>query len=292
MFGVRTNRLGFTLVELLVVIAIIGILVALLLPAVQAAREAGRKAQCKNNLRQYGIAIHNYHDVHKSLPMGLNDKYWTFQSLVLPFMEQNNVYRLIDYTFSPTCFEYCKGPAVNNPSADPGNRVLPVDSCPSDPVAGGIWNNTPGYSDYTLSGYHGLTNYFGCMGTSPTNNDGMFYKLGKLGLQHVTDGTSNTFMMGERGEPAGLLYGWTYCGAGLSYGGVFTGETDNMLSTQLPMGPGKPDNTHITHFWSYHPGGAQFIFGDSSVTFISYNVNFTTFQALSTRSGAEVVGGF
>src|SRR5688500_8224867 len=127
------RNLGFTLVELLVVIAIIGILVALLLPAVQAAREAGRRSQCQNNIRQYGLAIHNYHDVYRALPIGLTNRYWTFQSMVLPYLEQKNVYELIDYSYAGDCFSY----GASRPAAlDPGNRVVPVDQCPSDPLSG------------------------------------------------------------------------------------------------------------------------------------------------------------
>src|SRR4051812_47226799 len=102
-----SRRRGFTLVELLVVIAIIGILVSLLLPAVQAAREAARRTQCQNNLRQYGVAIHNYHDVIKYLPIGNTwGRMWTFQSRILPYMEQQNIYQLIDYTYPSTCFDF------------------------------------------------------------------------------------------------------------------------------------------------------------------------------------------
>jgi prepilin-type N-terminal cleavage/methylation domain-containing protein len=279
---------GFTLVELLVVIAIIGILVALLLPAVQAAREAGRRAQCQNNLRQYGLAIHNYHDTFRMLPIGNTwTRMWTFQSRILPYLEQDNIFKLINYNHPDTCFSYG---ASCPPANDPGNRVVTVDACPSDPLAGSICQ-----TNASTIGYHGLTEYMGVMGTSSSAQDGIFfsdssngvYRPAKIGLHSVTDGTSNTLMMGERGIPTELYWGWTYCGAGVDG----TGDGDNQLTTKFPFSPGKPDGNHDLHFWTYHPGGGGFLMADCSVSFMSYNVNFATFQALSTRHGGEVVTG-
>ena len=280
----QMRRAGFTLVELLVVIAIIGILVALLLPAVQAAREAGRRAQCQNNLRQYGIAIHNYHDTLKALPIGnTSNRWWTFQSRVLPYMEQQNVYALINYTYPGSCFDYGASRVAVNPATDPGNTMMAVDVCPSDPLGGSICQ-----TNFTTVGYHGCTGYLGVNGTSSANRDGSFFSDSKLGLAQVKDGTSNTIFMGERGIPTDLYWGWSFCGAG--YDG--SGDGDNTCSTQLPFCMGKNDGNHNLHFWSYHPGGGHFLLGDASVTFISYNVNFATYQALSTRFGGEVVSGY
>jgi prepilin-type N-terminal cleavage/methylation domain-containing protein len=278
------RRAAFTLVELLVVIAIIGILVALLLPAVQAAREAARRTQCQNNLRQYGIAIHNYHDVNKILPMGnVWARMWTFQSRILPYMEQNNIYVLIDYKWPSTCFDYGASRQAIDPRTDPGNQMVTVDICPSDPLAGSI-STTNG----STVGFHGCTEYLGVMGTSSTNNDGTFFSDSKISLAALGDGTSNTIIMGERGIPRDLYWGWTYCGAG--YDG--TGDGDNQCSTKYPFSPGKDDGAHNLHFWAYHPGGGHFLFGDTSISFMTYNLNFATFQALSTRFGGEVVSGY
>ncbi len=282
----KKNR-GFTLVELLVVIAIIGILVALLLPAVQAAREAGRRTQCVSNLRQYGIAIHNYHDTRKILPIGnVTGKHWTFQSMVLPFMEQQNIYTFIDYQAGGNCFTYG---ATLAPANDPGNRVIPADFCPSDPLAGSIWG-----TDAVTYGYHGTTEYLGVMGSTALANDGMFYSNSIQSLARVTDGTSNTLMMGERGIPTDLYWGWTYCGAGYTTGptGAPVGDGDNQLPADLPFAKGAPDGAHNLHFWSYHPGGGCFVLADTSTRHISYNVSYNTFRALATRNGGEVVGDY
>ena len=277
----RPRRAGFTLVELLVVIAIIGILVALLLPAVQAAREAARRTTCQNNLRQYGVAIHNYHDSQKMLPYGNTwGRMWTFQSRILPYMEQTNIYNLIDYKYPSTCFDYGASRNAINRDLDPGFHQVPVDICPSDPLGGSVCD-----LNASTVGYHGTTEYLGVMGTSSTANDGTFYSDSKLGLESISDGTSNTIIMGERGIPRDLYWGWTYCGAG--YDG--TGDGDNQCSTKYPFSPGKDDGAHNLHFWAYHPNGGHFLFGDTSISFLSYNLNFATFQALSTRNRAEII---
>jgi hypothetical protein len=251
---------------------------------VQAAREAARRTQCQNNLRQYGVAIHNYHDAKKALPMGnVWGRMWTFQSRLLPYMEQGNIYNLIDYNYPSTCFDYGASRQAIDPATDPGNTMVSVDICPTDPLAGSI-SRTNG----STVGFHGTTEYLGVMGTSSTANNGVFYSDSKVVLESVIDGTSNTIMMGERGIPNDLYWGWTYCGAG--YDG--TGDGDNQCSSKYPFSPGKSDGAHNLHFWSYHPGGGHFLFADSSITFLSYSLDFAMFQALSTRHGGEVVGGY
>ena len=232
--SVRTKP-GFTLVELLVVIAIIGILVALLLPAVQATRESSRRLQCQNNLRQYGLALHCYHlDFDVFPPGNVINSWWTCQSMLLPYLEQQNVYRLIDYSYDGDCFQAANAQPAN---LDPGNRVVAVDMCPDDPNAGKVWFAFPGY------GHHGCTNYLGVMGTSPTANDGILYYGSYVNLSTVTDGASNTIIMGERGIPNDLFWGWTYCGYGDG-----TGNGDNLCSTQLGLAPGCPTETMTCTF--------------------------------------------
>ena len=278
MSGRVASRSGFTLIELLAVIAIIGMLVGLMVPAVQQAREAARQMQCRNNLREYGVALHGYHADNNRFPMG-NVPYrnWTAQSMLLPYLEGGAVFRLINYKFPGYCFQaYSTAPVQQ----DPGAVVLAVDKCPDDPNAGKIWYDTP------ADGHHGLTNYLGVMGTSSTANDGILFSGHAVRIQDIQDGTSNTIIMGERGMSNDLYWGWTYCGSGAD--GL--GDGDNLCSTQLGLSRGLPEGNDNLHFWSYHPAGAMFLCADGSVHFLNYDINFTTFQALSTRSGGEVIG--
>ncbi len=272
------SRLGFTLVELLVVIAIIGMLTALLLPALRGARETARQMQCKNNMRQYGISIAAYHEQNGTFPMGnVPKRWWGFQARLLPFQDQEAIYDMIDFKYLPDCFKMSNS-KEDVPDTDPGNRVLPIDRCPDDQNAGKIWYAYTGY------GRHGCTSYLGVMGTSPTANDGVFISGKKVAENEITDGDSNTIFMGERGIPDSLLWGWPYCGFGDG-----TGNGDNLCSTQTGLSNGLPDGNHTTHFWSYHPGIANFLYGDGSVRPIGYDVDFAVFQALSTRAGKEPV---
>jgi prepilin-type N-terminal cleavage/methylation domain-containing protein len=273
-----SRRPGFTLVELLVVITIIGILTALLMPAVQGAREGARRSQCQNNLKQYGIALQAFQAENGAFPIGnVQNQWWGFQSRLLPYLDADPIFRLMDYSYQGDCFQ-----AANSlPAArDPGNQVQSVDMCPDDPNRGRIWFAYSGY------GHHGCTNYLGVMGTSSTANDGiLLYGTRGLSYSDITDGASNTIIMGERGTPNDLYWGWPYCGYGDS-----TGDGDNLCSTQLGLCPGRPDGNHDLHFWSYHPGVAMFLWADGSGRPLKYNIDFHTFQALSTRAGNESIG--
>ena len=282
-------RRGFTLIELLVVIAIIAILVALLLPAVQQAREAARRTSCKNNMKQMGLAFHNYHDSHSSFPMGnIYNRYWTAQSMLLPFYEQSTLYRQLNFG------AFCFGALGSNTAINQGGIVLPIFQCPSDPNSNKIWQVSP------ASGRHMPTNYMGVIGTrthpSASNppadyHNGMLYLASNVKIRDVTDGTSNTMIAGERGIPDDLLYGWVLCAAGSDPGA--SGNWDNLLYTRYGLAEGNGQNSiHLRHFWSNHAGGAQFLLTDGAVRFINYSTNFNIFQALSTRGGGEVIGEY
>ena len=274
----NNGRRGFSLIELLVVIGIIALLVALLLPAVQAAREAARRTQCRNHLKQIGLALHNYHEAHRVLPLGnVPGTYFTFQSMILPQLEQTALYNKINFSYGGTCFDW---KLSFPPDQDPGKIRVPVYYCPSDPNS-----DTQVETD---SGVHIPVNYLGVSGSSPSSFDGALYSGSKTSLTSFTDGTSATLMLGERGLPQILDVGWPLC----AYGQAGDGDVDNLLSAAGGLQAGAADNFHNMFFWSYHPQSAHFTFADGSVKTLNYSMDHGVFTALATRNGAETVGEF
>lgn len=293
---------GFTLIELLVVIAIIAILIALLLPAVQQARESARRSTCKNNLKQIGLALHNYHETHKIFPYGIDHRNggcsggpgltyrFGWGTLILPFVDQANVYN--KYNFSKN---YNDSP---NKAIDVVGFKVPSYQCPSDPqsddrvnMTGAINNGGPGNKDDL-----GKTNYSGVSdsvdwtcsdNTWPSSvGNGMFYNRSRTKISDILDGASNTLMIGE-------------CTGGLT--GSFDGNPYpvwNILDTAGGInGPhttpgGGTWNLRTQEFSSWHTGGCHFVLGDGSVRFLSENIDQGTLSALTTRQGGEVVGEF
>jgi len=279
----RFKYAGFTLVELLVVIAIIGILIALLLPAVQAAREAARRMQCTNNLKQFGLALHNYHSSLGCFPTGnLRDTQWSFQALMLPMLEQQLLYDWADFR-ATTCY-------VSNMSKPDKRGVpaqaLPVTQCPSDPKTGQICSE---FVD--RAGYQALGNYLGVIGTQAYANDGMLFSNSSTKVRDVLDGTSSTLFVGERGVTRDLWFGWWACADGLPQDPYPCGRGDHLLDTELGLTEGDAGTAHehYEHFWSYHPGGANLLFVDGSVHMLHYTIDHQVFTNLSTRAGGEVI---
>ncbi len=314
----KARAQGFTLIELLVVIAIIAILIALLLPAVQQAREAARRSQCRNNLKQYGLALHNYHDTYNSFPYGFREvglskeiaRRDTWWQATLPFVDQKNLYE----AYIKCHQDYMAGGGYpgNGASythqtisydAKVANTVVPVASCPSN--AGG-----PGYN----SGFAG--NYVGCTGNDVirgTGLNGMFCHLSSVQMRDVVDGTSNTLMMSEAisrrstgtptsafGEPGAYWMGGAHGEFGFS-----ARETPNTsvsdqiyacLTTTNPQAPcfgyGASTMSAYNYARSYHAGGVHVLMADGAVRFTSNNIDLTTWRNLSTRAGNEVVGEF
>jgi prepilin-type N-terminal cleavage/methylation domain-containing protein len=283
------SREAFTLVELLIVIAIIGVLVALMLPAVQSARETARRLSCMNNLKQWGLALNAYHESCGTFPVGNvapttyspgAGGWWGFQARLLPYVEAKDIYKLCEpgFVYRGTCFDYI---ASRPAGANPAVMIPPCDKCPDDPLTSKVYHD-PVFGDYDCGSYLGVN------GTGPLAGDGiMLHKwyTGAIGLTKVTDGAAHTLIMGERGI-SDLLYGWPYCGAGDWYA---SGDGDNLMSTQQGLSAGLPDGSADYHFWSYHPNLCQFICADGSGHALSYDIDLRTFQALSTRAGGEIV---
>jgi prepilin-type N-terminal cleavage/methylation domain-containing protein len=370
----RTRSRAFTLIELLVVIAIIGILIALLLPAVQKVRAAAARTQCANNLKQLGLALHSYHDVNGSFPPALDNnpyyyasdphppqKYWmlSWMTRILTFMEQDNLWHLTDMEENDTSVaapkRYDPWQVQRGKDRYVGlGTELKVLSCPADNrqyLAANV-------SEYGTAYLIGFTGYLGVSGIChrgghtiqgdtgdvPTPNDQIDPTTGNptgingilipvqnftgicppgVRMNQVTDGLSNTLLIGERPPSADLIFGWWFAGFGLSGDGdtdVVLGISETFENQQFefqykdkntgrpcsrgnrdPRATGDPNNppyqlklgeidNHCDqfHFWSPHESGANFCLGDGSVRFLTYSTSPIVQRAMATRASGEV----
>ncbi|MCA9102916.1 MAG: DUF1559 domain-containing protein [Pirellulales bacterium] len=276
-------RRGFTLVELLVVIAIIGILIALLLPAVQAARESARRAQCTNNLKQIGLALINYHDTLQVFPPGTlgNGTGWSWSARLLPFMEVGNVHKQIDFGVN-----YNVVHPVNNTAM---KTFVSTYLCPSAPSPQLLQccSGIPGEQDAAETNYSAIAthrNGVEVFYARDPDGTGIMYLRSKTELRHVTDGTSNTFMVGE----CDLDQYDSYNPTQQYWGKLWASE--NRITTAYGI------NSDLGHIHapvrSRHPGGAQFVFADGHVSFVNEGIAQATIVALTTRDGGEVIGDY
>jgi len=378
------RRSGFTLIERLVVIAIIGVLISLLLPAVQKVREAANRTQCLNNCKQMGLALHNYHDTFKRFPPGTDmgirpwkpapltgyTPYWSWMALILPFIEQDNLYnQAVQWShkgdpvpFPPgnnrfywpwgdffDAYAFTKGanPALGTPvktytcpseirnlGAEP--VVLSSDGSPS-PVAFTEYLGVAGLQgDWGLpsvnpeGGNNANADPSGSIPQPPDNSGILVYSDSsarrKVNFASISDGSSNTLMIGERPPSVNLDSGWWFAGSGFDGSGVGdvilgarswmyaqnppAGATSGVAGTACPLlkvgfqQGSIQDPCDQVHFWSWHPGGGNFTFGDGSARFMTYTTDTpsvppatgqpipqTTFTQLCTRNGGEVILG-
>jgi prepilin-type N-terminal cleavage/methylation domain-containing protein len=289
-------KYGFTLIELLVVIAIIAILIALLLPAVQQAREAARRTQCRNNLKQMGLAVHNYHDVVQQFPYGgLAANHANGFVMILPYLDQANVYNMFNFSAD----------VGGSDAANQAAKVVPIPPyfCPTHvrlrqvvPVSGSGGSAYYGgaRSDYSLN--CGTTN---CYSTVFTDWSGVTNIQSSIKIRDVTDGTSNTLLIGEK---------WT---DPTRASNVSPAATDSNLSDNAywqwgnygcrivkyqmnvnlsAIGVSYSDTS--ANFGSQHIGGCHFVMCDGAVRFISQNIDMTTYQYLGNRADGQPLGEF
>ena len=308
----RAPQRGFTLIELLVVIAIIAVLIALLLPAVQQAREAARRTQCKNNLKQIGLAIHNYHDIYNVFPAASlhwnidftgtaltnnSDSAWGWGAMILPQIDQAPLFNTLGVSSQGL------EDLLVNPATRPlAQQKLAVYRCPSDTAPDlntwrAFYNSKYGGSG--VDGRHSPQGFFVASANYTANHGtnwtlvaqyyqfgqdpyGVFWTDSKLSFRDITDGTSNTIFIGERK--------WNNCKAAIWIGPRnVNGHGDwgirmntSVAFTQQNYSTADTDGTNSANggdgYSSQHVGGSQYLFGDGTVRFISDNINFDTTQ--------------
>jgi len=308
---------GFTLIELLVVIAIIAVLVALLLPAVQQAREAARRSQCKNNLKQMGLGLHNYLETSLTFPpggtmcnpcipkySGISGHNW--QASILPYLEQVNIYNSLNFTVTGG---FNKLPSVDPKHESVITNILPVYICPSSTTAS-LFDDSAEYNLFI----QGAVQYVGISGNSVSvATNGTFYKNSKTTIAKLLDGTSNTLVVGEYSglaQSAGVLQpvvsflagpaprwannvGWY----GASYDTGSAGQTQCTGYKSIVYAPnayyvGNGATYDTQSLKSQHPGGVHALMGDGAVRFISQNIAITTLYNLGSIADGNALGDF
>jgi prepilin-type N-terminal cleavage/methylation domain-containing protein len=326
----RRSR-GFTLIELLVVIAIIAILVALLLPAVQQAREAARRTQCKNNLKQIGLALHNYHDVFNVFPpgrirntyAGITDAWFTgniaWQPRILPQMEQTNIYNTIDWNLGQGTSGTDGHGGVNGANPNGARRqIIPAFRCPSDPGTGGVpWIRPDGVAVTGAAANAGYapTNYAAAVGVITRLNaspPGLFGQNTRRSMRDVTDGTSNTVCVSEivigfyrvdtndNGNNTPCIDGpkntSSTVQAGMSWFYSYFPQSAFFTSYLPPNGKvldcGVNSDRVNAASRSVHTGGVQCLLTDGSVRFVSENLDVATWGRLGNIADGQVIGEF
>lgn len=293
--AIRIGRRAVTVTELLVVIAITITLAGLLLPAVQRVRESAARIRCENNLKQIGLALHQYHDVQRQLPPGVTSRRrsepyprMSWPARLLPYIEQGAMWQqtVQSYALSRIPFD--------NPPHTGFATVVPTFVCASDDR---VWQPQDTHNNRRAA----LTSYVGVLGTDWSTRTGVLFQDSKVQFADITDGMSNTLVVGERPPSADFWYGWWYAGTGQAR----TGSGDVLLGVRernrggtyvyfcapgpYSFGPGRfSDQCDMFHFWSPHPAGTYFLFCDGTVRFLLYSAD-ELLPALATRSGGEPV---
>ncbi len=294
----RRRRTAMTLIEVIVVVAIIGVLFSLALPAIQRVRENAGRVECANNLRQIGMALHNYHDTLGAFPPGhIKDTAKLYprtgwQLHLLPFLEQLPLWQTAEAAFKQDSNAY------DNPPHTGMETPLRLFACPVD--------SRVSVTQFTRGGTQpvALTSYLGVIGADLESRDGVLFSDSRIRLTDITDGTSNTLLVGERPPSPDFNWGWWYAGNGQKH----TGSGDMILGVReinyeifdwnlgefCPPGPyhfvrgSLKNQCDLLHFWSLHSSGANFLSADGSVHFLPYSTD-QIMPSLASRSGHEAV---
>jgi prepilin-type N-terminal cleavage/methylation domain-containing protein/prepilin-type processing-associated H-X9-DG protein len=319
----RERRAGFTLVELLVVIAIVGALVAILLPAIQAARESSRRASCTNNLRQLGVALHNFHDAQRKFPPGRGappPKVFSAFAFLLPYVEETSLHGLVDLSKAPTTIVVAGVPYSGAANAKAASMVVPILQCPSDFTTGRVPGSTFAATNYAANAGSGSQS------GNMNGADGVFFNDSSISFQNISDGSSHTAAFGERMLGTGQAQ--TVLPGGLE--GLYVLELSNSVMVDAPTcaNPasgtwysargakwilGNYGNTVYNHFYkpnatewdcmnqpqqkglltarSNHVDGVNVLFCDGSTRFVIDAVDLAVWRAIATRAGDETTEG-
>jgi prepilin-type N-terminal cleavage/methylation domain-containing protein len=278
---------AFTLVELLVVIAIIGILIALLLPAVQAAREAARRAQCSNNIRQMGIALHGYELATQWFPPGAGGSgtRWSWSALILPYLEQTTALAKVDFNYGYN----------QMPNYEATRTFISLYHCPSAPdlVLCTCCYALPGVEDTAEANYSAIaTEERGHGYGNAPNPSGLMHRGGPHQLREVIDGTSQTIIVSEYvrndADPHKERIEPTHC-PGLACNVCKFWASENVITSGYGINSGT--DYEKSAIQSQHPNGAEFLFADAHTQFLNQEINQAVLEGLTTRAGGEIVDG-
>jgi prepilin-type N-terminal cleavage/methylation domain-containing protein/prepilin-type processing-associated H-X9-DG protein len=296
------RRRGFTMLEVLVVIAIIGVLAALLVPAIQAAREAARRIQCRNNLKQMGLALHNYHNVFGAFPMGYvsptqslplaTSPGWGWAALMLPQLDQRVLYDSANFSL----------PIEFNENHTARTTAVGVYACPSDRDVG---TYVAVRDDGGVVARVHTNSYAACFGAGleidafPELGNGLFVRNRVTRIADIRDGTSQTIAIGERGAclvmtpwagtPANAISQFSTGATVGSYG--TTGHAGELVLARASWTAPNDQGTGPSDFYSPHADGIHFLFADGSVSLIKSTINMGVYRALCTRDGGELIDG-
>lgn len=288
------KRSAFTLVETLIVIAIIGVLCALILSGVNYARAAARRTQCLNQLRQLGLALHNYHGAHQVLPPGVSNlgngdpqQFMNWHTRILPQLEQTATWELARRSFQLS--PWFKTSPPHTLLGTPNSAF----ACPEEPRTYEV-GSCRGSFDVAF------TAYLGVGGKNQTRRDGLLFVNSRVRFNDIRDGLSNTLMVGERPPGPDGSNGWWYAGSGQAEDGSVDGVLGvreyyinlfwpGTCDSPSKFQPGRDDNMcDALHFWSHHAGGANFLFADGSAKLLRYSVE-PLMPALASRAGGEAI---